>query len=156
MITTAIEYFAFEEDFVEDNVRCIPMIVRYKLDACLIKLKLAEWSRMTVNERELLAVLPCETTMEIEDYRSFLCDTIQLRTGQDATPLSPAAAYTPMRLQHMPASLCEKLEQQRYTVSSEQWHGLSVLQRFALVKLSTSAHEQKNFPHALREFNLLY
>jgi hypothetical protein len=155
MTTTAIEYFAFEEDFVEDNVRCIPMIVRYKLDACLVKLKLAEWSRMTVEERSLLAVLPCETAMEIEEYRNFLCDIIQLRTGQNATPLSPAAAYTPARLQHMPASLCETLDQQRYTVSSEQWHRLSVLQRFALVKLSTSTHEQKNFPHALREFNLL-
>lgn len=155
MTTTAIEYFAFEEDFVEDNVRCIPMIVRYKLDACLVKLKLAEWSRMTTEERSLLAVLPCETDTEVEDYRDFLCDTIQLRTGQDATPLPPAAAYTPARLQEMPASLCEKLEQLHYTISAAQWYGLSILQRFALVKLSASAHEQKNFPRALREFALL-
>lgn len=155
MITTAIEYFAFEEDFVEDNVRCIPMIVRYKLDACLVKLKLAEWSRMTVEERSLLAVLPCETETAIEDYRNFVCDTVQLRTGQDATPLLPAAAYTPARLQNMPAILCEKLEQLRYAISTAQWYGLSILQRFALVKLSASAHEQKNFPRALREFNLL-
>src|SRR5688572_30077237 len=27
-----IEYFAFEEDFMEENVRCIPMIVRFKMD----------------------------------------------------------------------------------------------------------------------------
>jgi hypothetical protein len=155
MITTAIEYFAFEEDFVEDNVRCIPMIVRYKLDACLIKLKLAEWSRMTVEERSLLAVLPCETETEIEDYRNFVCDTVKRRTGQEATPLLPAAAYTPARLQNMPSSLGEKLAQLQYAISSAQWYGLSVLQRFALVKLSASAHEQKNFPRALQEFNLL-
>lgn len=155
MTTKTIEYFAFEEDFIEDNVRCIPMIVRYKLDACLIKLKLAEWSRMTVEERSLLAVLPCETDTEIEDYRNFVCDIVQLRTEQEATPLLLAAAYTPKRLQDMPAILCEKLEQLRYTISSAQWYRLSILQRFALVKLSASAHEQKNFPRALREFNLL-
>ncbi|WP_353849846.1 nitrate reductase associated protein, partial [Hydrotalea sp.] len=31
--TKKIEYFQFEEDFVEENVRCIPMIVRFKMDA---------------------------------------------------------------------------------------------------------------------------
>lgn len=25
-----IEYFKFEEDFIEENVRCIPTIVRFK------------------------------------------------------------------------------------------------------------------------------
>ena len=39
-----IEYFNFEEDFVEKNIRCIPMIVRFKMDKAGIKLKLAEWS----------------------------------------------------------------------------------------------------------------
>jgi hypothetical protein len=46
-----MHYFRFEEDFVEDNVRCIPMIARFKLDTCGVKLKLAEWSRMSVEER---------------------------------------------------------------------------------------------------------
>ena len=45
-------YFNFEEDFVENNVRCIPMIVRFKLDACGIKLKLSEWSKMVIEERK--------------------------------------------------------------------------------------------------------
>ena len=40
-----IEYFDFEEDFVEKNIRCIPMIVRFKMDEAGIKLKLSEWSR---------------------------------------------------------------------------------------------------------------
>ena len=45
-----IEYFYFEEDFVVDNVRCIPMIIRFKMDAAGIKLRLSEWSRFSVDE----------------------------------------------------------------------------------------------------------
>ena len=41
----SIQYFLFEEDFIEKNVRCIPMIVRYKLDTVGIKLQLSQWSR---------------------------------------------------------------------------------------------------------------
>jgi len=33
-----IEYFKFEEDFIEEDVRCIPMIVRFKMDLAGIKL----------------------------------------------------------------------------------------------------------------------
>jgi hypothetical protein len=155
MVRTPIHYFAFEEDFVEDNVRCIPMIVRFKLDASLIKLKLTEWSKMSVEEREQLATMPCDTAEDIYHYRSFLCHTVQCRTGQDATPLPPAAEYTWSALQHIPGSILEKLRQRDYTMSLTQWQQLSILQRFALVKLSTSAHEQKNFPKALQEFKLL-
>ncbi|MEO6674638.1 MAG: nitrate reductase associated protein, partial [Ginsengibacter sp.] len=44
--------FKFEEDFVEEGVRCIPMVVRFKLDACGIKLKLSEWSTLIFEERK--------------------------------------------------------------------------------------------------------
>ncbi len=35
-----IEYFHFEEEFMENNMRCIPMIIRFKMDMAGIKLKL--------------------------------------------------------------------------------------------------------------------
>ena len=56
-----IEYFNFEEDFVEENVRCIPMIVRFKMDKAGIKLKLAEWSKFKTEEKIELAVKNCNT-----------------------------------------------------------------------------------------------
>jgi hypothetical protein len=36
----------------------------------------------------------------------------------------------------------------------EQWAALSPLQRFALIKLSRSSHENSNFLPALKEFQL--
>ena len=45
-------FFEFEADFV-DSWRCIPMQVRYKLDTCGIKLKLAEWNQMNQTNRKI-------------------------------------------------------------------------------------------------------
>ena len=50
-----IEYFMFEEDFMGNNIRCIPMIIRFKMDKAGIKLKLSEWNRLDIDEKILLA-----------------------------------------------------------------------------------------------------
>jgi hypothetical protein len=152
---TVKAYFRFEEDFVENNVRCIPMIVRFKLDACGIKLKLAEWSRMTVAERENLANFPCETDDEILQYHHYLQQLIYSRTGNAATelPLMQSPAWSLM--DEIPFPWQEKLNEFSWAISLQQWQRLSDLQRFALLKLSYPGHENKNFPKAMREFQLV-
>ena len=70
-ITNDIEYFDFEEDFVEHNIRCIPMIVRFKMDKAGIKLKLDEWSQFTVKERIELAIRKCDDPADISDYHDY-------------------------------------------------------------------------------------
>jgi hypothetical protein len=148
-------YFQFEEDFVEDNVRCIPMIARFKLDACGIKLKLAEWCKMNIEERKNLASLPCDTMEEIIEYRFYLKDLILNRTGNEATELpvlqNPAWAL----LDEIPFPIQEKLHEFNWTLSPDQWSKLSDLQRFALLKLSYPSHENRNFPKAMKEFELV-
>jgi hypothetical protein len=148
-------YFRFEEDFVENNVRCIPMIVRFKLDACGIKLKLAEWSRMNVAERENLAELSCDTAEEITQYRYYLQQLIYSRTGNTATELPLMANPAWSVMDEIPFPLQEKLNEFRWAISVQQWQRLSDLQRFALLKLSYPGHENKNFPKAMKEFLLV-
>lgn len=148
-------YFRFEEDFVEDNVRCIPMIVRFKLDACGIKLKLSEWSKMTVDERENLATMPCDSFEEILDYRFYLKELIFKRTGAEATELPVLVNPAWARLDEIPFPLQEKLREFEWSISLKQWKNLSDLQRFALLKLSYPSHENRNFPRAMKEFNLV-
>jgi len=155
MTALAIEYFKFEEDFVEDNVRCIPMVVRFKLDACGVKLKLAEWSKFSPEEREALAVSPCNNEMQIERYRNYLQDLILWRTGNKATPIVIGENPPWSVLSRIPDRLTEALRRTGYDISVAQWQGLGTLQRFALLKLSSSGHEQKNFTKALHEFNLV-
>jgi hypothetical protein len=150
-----IEYFDFEEDFVEGNMRCIPMIVRFKLDTANIKLKLAEWTKFTVEERIQLAKKNCNTESEIRAYHTFLLSIIKTHTGNDATLLTndPNAEWA--NLSTIPALLTERLKESNGSINLAQWKSLSHLQRFALVKLSKESHESKNLPKALKEFGLI-
>ena len=147
-------FFKFEEDFVEANIRCIPMIVRFKLDACGIKLKLAEWSRMTPGEREHLAASPCKTQHQIAQYRKDLIRLILDHTGSPATELPIQQNTAWARIDEIPHSIKEKLLEHSWSVSLQQWKSLTDLQRFALLKLSYRGHENKNFPKAMAEFGL--
>jgi len=149
-----VKYFKFEEDFVEDNVRCIPMIVRFKLDACGIKLKLAEWCKMSMDQRMLLADLPCETPMEVAAYGENLRQLIVSITNQHPTDLKVDHNPQWAQLSEIPSILIEKVKELNLSLSLAQWKGLDTLQRFALLKLSSISHENKNFPKAMREFDL--
>lgn len=145
-------FFRFEEDFVEPGIRCIPMIVRFKLDACGIKLKLAEWSSMSAAERMDLATAPCVTPDEVAGYRETLCALISNRTGVQATeipvPENPPWSQTDV----IPPAVQQQALETGYHLSVGQWQRLSALQRFALVKLSSPGHENKNFGRAVAEF----
>ena len=48
-----VQFFDFEAAFV-NSLRCVPMIVRYKLDACGIKLSLRAWSQFSLSTRARL------------------------------------------------------------------------------------------------------
>jgi hypothetical protein len=147
-------FFSFEEDFIEANIRCIPMIVRFKLDACGIKLKLAEWSRMTPEERNHLAFADCETPLDVRRYREDLLAIILHRTGNQGTPIpvQPDPAWSGS--DEIPYTVREKIREMSCDLSLQQWKNLSHLQRFALLKLSYPGHENKNFPRAMEEFGL--
>jgi hypothetical protein len=149
-----IKFFAFESDFV-DSLRCIPMQARYNLDTCGIKLKLSDWNHMTPDERQALVELPCTTESEIDKYRQDLQNLIVQRTGNVASllPVEPNPAW--MNTNLIPETVQEKAIQFGTTLTIEQWASLSPLERFALIKLSRSGHENQNFPKALAEFNLV-
>jgi hypothetical protein len=147
-------FFDFESDFVE-SLRCIPMIVRYKLDTCGIKLKLPEWVKISVAEKKQLAYLPCYTLLEIQRYANYVESLVWKYTDHAASPL-PMVDDNWNNLSQIPNEITEKsLEWHCPALTLKQWIGLDTLQRFALVKLSRSGHEGKNLPKALREFGIL-
>jgi hypothetical protein len=151
-----IEYFRFEQDFMEDNIRCIPMIVRFKLDASGIKLKLKEWSKMTIHERERLAILPIDSPEDIEVYKIHVCSMVRNHTGESATELPVDNMQSGwMQVDVVPLVIEKKLREDNVHMSLAQWRTLSVLQRYALVKLTRPGHENKNFPKALKEFGII-
>ena len=152
---SGIEYFSFEEDFIEKNIRCIPMIVRFKMDSAGIKLKLEEWSRFSVEERIALAKNSCRDKEEAKQYNKYLSGLIKKYSGTEATALEINDNPDWADLNNVPAILQAKMNESGGYISAEQWKGLTDLQRFALVKLCREGHENKNFPKAVKEFAIL-
>jgi len=152
---TEIEYFNFEEDFVEKNIRCIPMIVRFKMDKAGIKLKLAEWNKFSVKERIELAKKSCKNEEEAGQYKDYLTGMIKSYTRNEATGLAIDQHPGWADMDKVPGLLQEKLKESGWYISLHQWVGLTNLQRFALLKLCRTGHESKNFPTALKEFGLI-
>ena len=149
-----VEYFLFEEDFIEANVRCIPMVVRFKLDAVGIKLPLEVWCKFSFEERKTLAVQHCKTRVERSGYFHYLNGLVNIYTGADAKELIIEPNPLWANLQNVPEGLQQKAAEFNWFILVEKWSGLSDLQRFALLKLFSPGHENKKFSKAMKEFRL--
>jgi hypothetical protein len=147
-------FFKFESDFVE-ALRCIPMQVRLKLDTCGIKLKLQDWNHFTQAERQTLVELPCLTSAEIIAYREQLNQLLIEHTGKSGTDLPVDENPSWLDAATIPESVTAKAEEFDLTITSAQWSALQPIERFALIKLSRSSHENKNFLPAVKEFHLV-
>ena len=152
---SGIEYFLFEEDFMERNIRCIPMIIRFKMDKAGIKLRLSEWNRFSTEERVNLALMPAANDEEIHKYNKYLAGLVKKYTNREATALEVDPYPLWSHLYSIPCILTEKLNEFNWKISLEEWRDLSCLQRFALLKLCRAKHENKNFPKAMKEFRLV-
>lgn len=148
------QYFEFEADFVE-SLRCIPMQVRMKLDTCGVKLKLTHWHQFTQQERQSLVEMPCTTAQDIEIYRNYLQQLVVQHTGTPASNLTVDSHPAWMDATSIPSSIQEKAQEFEVAITSQQWAELTPAQRFALIKLSRSSHENKNFLPALQEFQIV-
>jgi hypothetical protein len=150
-----IEYFLFEEDFIEKDVRCIPMIVRFKMDAAGIKLKLAEWGKFSVEERIELSNKSCSNETEAKQYNHYLGGLIKKYTGKEGTALEIDKNPPWADISLVPMMLNDALKKFEWKITAKQWKELTDLQRFALLKLCKESHENKNFPKAMKEFKLI-
>jgi hypothetical protein len=148
------EFFEFEQDFVA-SLRCIPMQVRFKLDTCGVKLKLHQWNVLTQDDRQQLLDRSCEGLANVQAYRAFLQALILARSGEVASLLEISADPDWLNVSQIPDSVLEKAKSVGETVLVKQWEDLKPLQRFALIKLSRSGHENSNFRPALEEFGLV-
>ncbi|CAD5965167.1 hypothetical protein PA905_27620 [Planktothrix agardhii CCAP 1459/11A] len=146
--------FEFEQDFVE-SLHCIPMVVRYKLDSCGVKLKLEHWNKFSQEARQQLVQNSINTPEEITGYRSLLYELAEQYTNIPLKDLPIEDHPLWLEITKLPDAVQQKLEEIGVNITLKQWQDLSHLQRFSLIKLSRPSHENKNFLPALREFKLL-
>ncbi|HZG38050.1 MAG TPA: nitrate reductase associated protein [Nodosilinea sp.] len=147
------DFFQFEADFVE-SLRCIPMQVRLKLDTCGVKLKLEHWHRFSTADRQRLTQLPCTDGEAAIAYAAAVQDLVQQVQGGPASTLAVDPTPPWHNAENIPAEVQTQAEGLGATISLAQWRSLPPLQRFALIKLSRSSHENRNFYPALVEFGL--
>jgi hypothetical protein len=147
-------FFKFEADFVA-SLRCIPMQVRLKLDTCGVKLKLSHWHQFTPEERQVLVSMSCTTPEESQIYREFLQTIVTQKTGSPATELTLDPHPPWLDEVTIPSEVQAKAAEFNLIIQQTQWAALTPSQRFALIKLSRSSHENRNFYPALQEFNLI-
>lgn len=148
------QLFAFESDFVA-TLRCVPMAVRLKLDACAIKLSLRQWSRFTRADRQDLLMAPCEGAAQVEAYRAELVALIALRAGEPAKALVEPPCEQWTDADNVPASVAHQARSVGLAPPSRsQWARLSELQRFVLLKLTRDKHDNLNFAPAMIEFGI--
>lgn len=152
-------FFQFEADFV-DSLRCIPMVVRYKLDTCGVKLKLSHWHQLSLEQRQYLTEASCETPTEVSQYGEKLQNWITELIGKPASTLSVPDLPDWLNANQIPAQILTELNNKLPSLESSgitltQWQSLTPLQRFALIKLSRAGHENRNFLLAIKEFDLM-
>ena len=150
-----VQFFKFEHDFVEDGIRCIPMIVRYKLDVVGIKLKLKEWNFFEESERELLAQLPCGKPYEITCYRNLVTALIKDKCNSQPAFIPVDQNQSWSVIDRVDPMVVAQAEKYNHCISVQQWAALNTLQRFALLKLCRPGHENRNFRPAMIEFELI-
>jgi hypothetical protein len=146
-------FFQFEADFV-DSLRCIPMQVRYKLDTCGVKLKLPDWNHFSQDERQQLVDSLCNTEAELQAYRELLHQFVTGYGGDRPSDLPIDSAPEWHQAEVIPISVQEQSNSFGISLTLAQWAALTPLQRFALIKLSRSQHENRNFLPAMQEFGL--
>lgn len=147
--------FAFELDFA-GTLRCIPMIVRLKLDLAGIKLTLRQWSQFERPERQQLVERPCSGEAEVKIYRRYVLELIALRA--DEPPVDMVVDPDPIwgRIDTVPERLVlQARELDLAPPTLQQWRAITPLQRFTLFKLTRPGHDNDNFEPAMAEFGLL-
>ena len=148
------QLFGFESELVT-NLTYIPIAVRFKLDKCGIRLSLVQWNQLPESERRKLLKAPCANSVDIASYGQALRRLIKEVIGDDPQPtqITAAPAWEEVEL---PRQIADKARQMGIPApSSEQWRGLTTLQRFALLKVSRPSGDSRNLAPALREFGLL-
>jgi hypothetical protein len=152
-VSTAPGLFAFERDYQSD-LRCIPMVLRHRLDECGIKLSLKEWVKLGPEQRaELLAI---NRDVDTRTFADEVENRVQQRMGAPPAhcPIDPSPAWSDTS--RVPDDVAAKAAAEGIPpITAPQWAALAPLQRFALLKLSRSSHKNENFVPACREFGIL-
>jgi len=140
-----LRLFAFEAD-IGPSLRRFPMVARYRLDCCGLRLKLEDWQRLSRAERALLSTLCVDTAEQRDLYRQFSAKTLN-SLGRTADGVRAQAAVPPQVLSdEVPSQVLDQCDFSGISpLETKVWKRLDALSRYALVMLSRPGHANRGF-----------
>jgi hypothetical protein len=148
--------FEFEVES-SDNLRFIPLAVRFNLDRFGLRISLNQWQMLPYDDRVLLARFPLEDDAEIEPNFDHAVEEM-LRTHANAAPekISPDTDPVWSHTDALPESVIRQSSLCGVSAPSlSHWGQLDKFQRYALAKLSRRTGElNHDFLPAMKEFGL--
>jgi hypothetical protein len=147
--------FRFEIESTE-NLRFIPLVVRFNLDRFGQRLSLDEWQRLPHEDRALLARFPVESDVEIApNFDLALREMLRTHAGSEPESFSPETDPVWVHTDAVPESVIRQSSLCGVGAPSlDRWAALSAFQRYALAKLSRKNEVNHDFVAAMWEFGL--
>jgi hypothetical protein len=151
--------FGFEVESSEDFT-FIPMIVRFHLDRCALRISLDQWQRLPLEDRRLLARFPVVIEAQGQDaaqpdFASALAEMLSTHAAGEAERIEPEAAPAWGDTTTVPAALAAQCALAGLPApDAAAWAALGAFERYVLAKLSRKPKLNHDFLPAMREFGL--
>ncbi len=153
----AARLFGFEVES-SDNLRFIPLAVRFNLDRFGMRISLDQWQMLPHDDRVLLARFPIEDEAEVEKNFDLVLEEM-LKTHANAEPERVERDTDPVwaHADAVPEAVIRQSSLCGVSVPSlSKWAQLDRFQRYALAKLSRNTDRvNHDFFPAMKEFGLL-
>jgi len=153
----AARLFGFEVES-SDNLRFIPLAVRFNLDRFGMRITLDQWQHLPHDDRVLLSRFPVEDDVELEKHFDLALDEM-MKTHVNAKPEQIARDPDPVwaHADAVPETVIRQSSLCGVSAPSlDRWGKLDRFQRYALAKLSRNTDKvNHDFLPAMHEFGLV-
>ena len=148
--------FNFEVESSE-NLKFIPMVVRFNLDRFGLRISLEQWQMLPLEDRALLARFPVDDDIAIEpNFDHALFEMLRTHANVEPEWFTPDEAPAWRNTDSVPEGIANQATLANVgTPTPAQWARLDGLQRYVLAKLSRKPEGNHDFIPAMKEFGLL-
>ncbi|WGS50398.1 nitrate reductase associated protein [Paraburkholderia sp. D15] len=145
--------FNFEVESSE-NFTYIPMSVRFNLDRFGLRITLAQWQLLPLEDRKLLARFPVEDDTEIEpNFDHALFEMLRTHANVEPEWFTPEDVPAWRRTDSVPEGVTRQAGLAGLSAPSvARWAELDPFQRYVLAKLSRKPEPNHDFVPAMKEF----
>lgn len=147
--------FGFEVESSE-NLTFIPMCVRFNLDRFGLRISLAQWQLLPLEDRRLLARFPVDEDTEIEpNFDHALFEMLRTHANVEPEWFEPEPAPAWRDANAVPPGIAHQAALASLSAPDvAAWARLAPFQRYVLAKLARKPESNHDFAPAMREFGL--